>query len=82
MLSIRTGYVLPDTAWVVRGSDLRKRDIRRTATLCLKQHDVLGISVFAADVPEAADVVQEDRHLNDLRNRFSQIKNPLVVADK
>jgi hypothetical protein len=117
----RIGYELPRTALVVRGSDLRKKDIRKTATACLTMHQVLGMSVFAADVPSVEDVIYlaaplrsfstlsvcrlgdlegfevlptakaphmtvvlpslEDGHLDDLRNRFAQVKNPLVNAD-
>jgi hypothetical protein len=51
------GPTLPDSAPVVRGGTLRVSDLRKSADKALQTQQRYGLSVYAADVPSHADVL-------------------------
>jgi hypothetical protein len=56
-LSLRPERLPPRTAHVVRGGIMQPSDLRRAATLCLRLHEVLGLTVWVADIAELEDQI-------------------------
>jgi hypothetical protein len=56
-LHLRTGYELPGSALVVRGGQAGWGDLERTVQKCWTEHQVYGITVYAADVPDVPDLL-------------------------
>jgi len=56
-LPIRGGYELPPNALVVRGGQMLLSDLSKNAIDTAQKYGLLGISVFAADVPNLTDLL-------------------------
>jgi len=54
-----TGYRPPGTAHVVRGGALEPSDLVKSAETCLTLYQVLGLTIWVAEVPRLEDLVAQ-----------------------